>query len=332
MVKRLTTGFRNFDEITGGFAPPELTVIASRPAMGKTSFALRVLANVTNDGDTSAIYFTLEESKIHIAEKLLSVRANLLDGKIFIEDTATSIAKICDRCKQVKDEHGLDLVVIDYLQLIGGTGKATSRKEEVAEIIYELKNLARELDCAVIILSQLSSSVETRLDKCPRLADLSDSGVIAEEVDAVLLLYREEYYRLEPKRKNSLEVVLAKHPCGRETTIELLWDKVKIGCSIYNSEKLTLASTIKLMLSSYEEDIILADYLQVLIKIDALKYSLNIKNGEDEMNKVMSEELENLNEYRNIVLRKLVILGVDIEREVEFLTDPHRGDVVRYLC
>ena len=199
--------------------PSELTVIAARPAMGKTTFALKILQEAAANDNASAIYFTLDEKKDRVRQKLLSMQPDLNFENIFIEDAASSVVEICDMCKKVKDEHGLDFVVIDYLQLMGGTGKAASRKEEVAEIVRKLRNLAKELGCAVILLSELSRSPEERDDKRPRLSDFGESSVITDEADTVMFLYRDEYYHKESKAKGILEINLAKNSNGKEDMV-----------------------------------------------------------------------------------------------------------------
>ena len=149
-------------------------------------------------------------------------RSDLNFENISIEDAACSVVEICDRSRQVSDEHGTNFVVIDYLQLLGGTGKAASRKEEVAKIVRMLKNLAKEQGCAVILISELSRSPEEREDKRPRLSDFGESSVIADEADTVMFLYRDEYYHKESKAKGILEITLAKNPNGKEDTAFLL--------------------------------------------------------------------------------------------------------------
>ena len=215
MAKKI---FTNLDEITTAVKPSELTVIAARPAMGKTTFALRILQEAAANDKASAIYFTLNEKKDSVRQKLLSMQPDLNFENIFIEDAACSVVEICDMCKKVKDEHGLDFVVIDYLQLMGGTGKDTGRKEEVAEIVRMLKNLAKEQGYAVILISELSRGPEEREDKRPRLSDFGESSVIADEADTVMFLYRDEYYHKESEAKGILEITLAKNSNGKEDT------------------------------------------------------------------------------------------------------------------
>ena len=199
--------------------PSKLTVVAARPAMGKTTFVLRILQNAVANDNASAIYFTLDEKKAGVRQKLLSMQPDLNFENIFIEDAACSVVEICDMCKQVKNEHGLDLVIIDYLQLLGGTGKPASRKEEAAEIVRMLKNLAKEQGCAVILLSELSRDPEEREDKRPKLSDFGESSVITDEADTVMFLYRDDYYHKESETKGTLEIMLAKNPNSKEDTV-----------------------------------------------------------------------------------------------------------------
>ena len=202
--------------------PSELTVIAARPAMGKTTFALKILQEAAANDNASAIYFTLNEKRGSVRQKLLSMQPDFNFENIFIENAASSVVEICDRSRQVSDEHGPNLVIIDYLQLLGGTGKAASRKEEVAEIVRMLKNLAKEQGCAVILISELSRSPEEREDKRPSLSDFGESSVIADEADTVMFLYRDDYYHKESEAKGILEITLAKNPNGKEDTAFLL--------------------------------------------------------------------------------------------------------------
>ena len=277
--------------------PSELTVIAARPAMGKTTFALKILQEAAANDNASAIYFTLNEKRGSVRQKLLSMQPDFNFENIFIENAASSVVEICDRSRQVSDEHGPNLVIIDYLQLLGGTGKAASRKEEVAEIVRMLKNLAKEQGCAVILISELSRSPEEREDKRPRLSDFGESSVIADEADTVIFLYRDDYYHKKSE--------------------------------MHNADMLTMADTIKLMLSDDKVDVILADYLQALIKLDALRNTIDMMCDEDELYKEIDEEIENLKEYRDIVLRKLIILDVDIDEKVNELKNPY-NDLYRY--
>ena len=216
----ITTGFKYLDTMTSGLQKSDLIILAARPAMGKTAFALSLALNAAVKGRASVMMFSLEMSKEQLGQRLLSMESkvdmqslktgrlerrdwddiniamDVLSGaNIHIDDTAgITIMEMKSKCRRLKAEEGLDLVVIDYLQLMTPEGKSDSRTQEISVISRNLKLLARELDCPVIVLSQLSRAPETRTDHRPMLSDLRESGSIEQDADIVIFLYRDEYY------------------------------------------------------------------------------------------------------------------------------------------
>lgn len=245
----LTTGFKELDEKTSGFQRSDLIILAARPAMGKTAFALTVALNSAIKGNASVIIFSMEMAKEQLGQRLLAMESrvdmqNLKKGNlqpsdwddinealdtlskanIHIDDTAgISIMEMKSKCRRLKAEKGLDLVVIDYLQLMNPEGRADSRTQEISVISRNLKLLARELDCPVLVLSQLSRAPETRTDHRPMLSDLRESGSIEQDADVVLFLYRDEYYHQEDAIPGDCEVILAKQRSGPTGTIHVAW-------------------------------------------------------------------------------------------------------------
>ncbi len=247
----LTTGFRYLDTMTSGLQKSDLIILAARPAMGKTSFALSLALNAAVKGKASVMVFSLEMSKEQLGQKLLSMESKvdmqslktgrlerrdwddiniamdvLSNAKINIDDTAgITIMEMKSKCRRLKAEEGLDLVVVDYLQLMTPEGRSDSRTQEVSVISRNLKLLARELDCPVIVLSQLSRAPETRTDHRPMLSDLRESGSIEQDADIVIFLYRDEYYNEDTESPGECEVIVAKHRSGPTGTVKLAWLK-----------------------------------------------------------------------------------------------------------
>lgn len=245
----LTTGFKELDEKTSGFQRSDLIILAARPAMGKTAFALTVALNSAIKGNASVIIFSMEMAKEQLGQRLLAMESrvdmqNLKKGNlqpsdwddinealdtlskanIHIDDTAgISIMEMKSKCRRLKAEKGLDLVVIDYLQLMNPEGRADSRTQEISVISRNLKLLARELDCPVLVLSQLSRAPETRTDHRPMLSDLRESGSIEQDADVVLFLYRDEYYHQDEAIPGDCEVILAKQRSGPTGTLHVAW-------------------------------------------------------------------------------------------------------------
>ena len=249
-VTGVPTGFIDLDYKTAGLHGSELILVAARPAMGKSAFALNIATNAAVRAKTPVAIFSLEMSKEQMANRILcseaivdsnKVRTGkvedddwtklaeasgiLSEAQIFIDDTpGISIMEIRAKCRKMKLEKDIGLVVIDYLQLVQGSNKrAGSREQEIAEISRSLKILAKEINVPVIALSQLSRAPEQRPDHRPMLSDLRESGSIEQDADIVMFLYRDDYYNQDSDKKNVAEVILAKHRAGSTGTVELAW-------------------------------------------------------------------------------------------------------------
>ena len=249
-ITGVETGFVDLDYKTSGFHESDLIIIAARPAMGKSAFAINIATHAAVQTNTPVVIFNLEMSKNQVANRILCSEAmvdsnkirtgkiddnewmklanasgRLADSPIYIDDTpGISIMEIRARCRKLKLEKNIGLVVIDYLQLIQGSGKRNaSREQEISEISRSLKILAKELQIPVIALSQLSRGAEKRDDKRPMLSDLRESGAIEQDADMVMFLYRDDYYNENSEEKNIAEVILAKHRGGSTGTIKLFW-------------------------------------------------------------------------------------------------------------
>lgn len=245
----VTTGFKYLDNMTSGLQRSDLIILAARPAMGKTAFALSLALNAAVKGNASVMIFSMEMSKEQLGQRLLSMESKVgmqalktgrlerrdwddiniaLDilsrAKIHIDDTAgVSIMEMKSKCRRLKAEEGLDLVVIDYLQLMNPEGKSDSRTQEISVISRNLKLLARELDCPVLVLSQLSRAPEQRTDHRPMLSDLRESGSIEQDADIVIFLYRDEYYNEDTEAVGECEVIVAKQRSGPTGTVRVAW-------------------------------------------------------------------------------------------------------------
>ncbi len=241
------TGFTLLDSITSGLNKSDLIIIAARPGMGKTSFAMNIARNVAKTSDKDVVTFNLEMSKEQLATRLLSTEARVESGALrngriktedwvtlatsaaylstlpmFIDDTASmTVQQMKAKLRRVKN---LGLVIIDYLQLMGSTSHSDNRVTVISEITRQLKVMAKELDVPVILLSQLSRAVESRNDKRPMLSDLRESGSIEQDADIVLFLYRDAYYNKESQRQNVSECIVAKNRHGETGTVELIWN------------------------------------------------------------------------------------------------------------
>ena len=249
-VTGITTGFIDLDNKTAGLHNSDLIIIAARPAMGKSAFAINLATNAAVKANVPVVIFNLEMSKEQVGNRILCSEAmvdsnkirtgqiedddwmklattlgELSEAPIYIDDTpGISIMEIRAKCRKLKIEKNIGLIVIDYLQLIQGTGKRNaSREQEISEISRSLKILAKELDVPVIALSQLSRTAERRDDKRPMLSDLRESGAIEQDADLVIFLYRDDYYNEDTEKKNVAEVILAKHRGGSTGTVELAW-------------------------------------------------------------------------------------------------------------
>jgi replicative DNA helicase len=246
----VTSGFRDLDQMTSGFQPSDMVVVAARPSVGKTAFTLNIARNAAVIGQSKVAFFSLEMSAEQLALRLLASEATvdghklrngqlvdqdwqrlstalgtLAESNIFIDDTPNCpLPEVRGKCRRIKQEHGLDLVIIDYLQLMSipqRQGAQVNRQQEISEISRSLKTMARELSVPVIALSQLSRSVEQRQDKRPMLSDLRESGAIEQDADMVAFLYRDDYYNPETEDKNIVEVIVAKHRNGPIGSIKL---------------------------------------------------------------------------------------------------------------
>lgn len=249
-VTGLSTGLATLDSVTRGLQKSDLIVVAARPAMGKTAFVLNLATHVALQGKTVA-FFSLEMPReqlmhrIFCAEgqidatrlargeldddewsRLVKVADRMLKAELYFDDTSsTTVMDIRTRARRLKSEHGLDLIAIDYLQLIQAPGRAENRTLAVAEMTRSLKVLARELEVPIIVLSQLSRATEGRSDKRPMLSDLRESGSIEQDADIVMFLYREDYYNQDTENANITELSIAKHRNGATDTLKLFFQK-----------------------------------------------------------------------------------------------------------
>lgn len=251
-IEGISTGYKDLDKVTSGLQPGDLIIIAARPSMGKTAFALNIAQYVSRHAKVGI--FSLEMPKIQLIQRMLAARcliplsniksgrlkeadlqklmegaANLSKRKIFIDDTSTTIATIRGKARSLKHKEGLDVLIIDYLQLIESTGVSNSREQEVAKISRELKRMAKSLKITVIALAQLSRAAESRRDPRPMLSDLRESGSIEQDADMVIFPYREIYYDKELKEKNKdnerevMEIIIGKNRNGEVKTVNLCW-------------------------------------------------------------------------------------------------------------
>ncbi len=250
------SGYRRLDRITNGFQKGDLILLAARPSMGKTAFALNVALNASLISNKAVALFSLEMPAEQLVTRMLSVKsringsdlrtgqfksnqqwnalneaaADLKNTKIYIDDSPSiRVAEIFSKCRKLQSEHPLGLIVIDYIQLISGSGKSSSdnRQQEVSEISRALKALARELETPVLALSQLSRMVEQRAGNKPQLSDLRESGSLEQDADIVLFLYRESYYKREEEEKATevTEVLISKHRNGATGSINLAFER-----------------------------------------------------------------------------------------------------------
>ena len=251
-ITGIPTGFTELDRMTAGFQRSDLIIVAARPSVGKTAFALNIAQNVATKTNENVAIFSLEMSAQQLVMRMLCAEGNinaqnLRTGKltpedwgkltmamgslsnagIYIDDTpGIRISEIRAKCRRLKQESGLGMVLIDYLQLIQGSGRnRENRQQEVSEISRSLKALARELEVPVIALSQLSRGVEQRQDKRPMMSDIRESGSIEQDADIVAFLYRDDYYDKESENKNIIEIIIAKQRNGPVGTVQLAFIK-----------------------------------------------------------------------------------------------------------
>ena len=250
-VTGIPTGFIDLDYKLSGLQPSDFILIAARPSMGKTAFVLNIAQYMAFKKNKAVAIFSLEMSKEQLVNRLFSLESQvdaqslrtgnmkdsdwekLIEGagiigqsKLIIDDTpGISISELRSKCRKYKLEHGLDIIIIDYLQLMtGSVGKSSeSRQQEVSDISRQLKGLARELNVPVVSLSQLSRAVESRPDKRPMLSDLRESGAIEQDADVVMFIYRDEYYNKDSEFKKQAEIIIAKQRNGPVGTVNLAW-------------------------------------------------------------------------------------------------------------
>jgi len=248
-VTGIATGFLDLDYRTAGLQPSDLILIAARPSMGKTAFVLNIAQHIAFKLNLTVAIFSLEMSKEQLVNRLFSLQSsvdaqNLRTGQLndeewekliesagvigrsslFIDDTpGISIAELRTKCRKLKLEHNLSIIIIDYLQLMSGSGRSDSRQQEISDISRALKGLARELHVPVVALSQLSRAVEQRPDHRPMMSDLRESGAIEQDADVVMFIYRDDYYNHDTEKKDIAEIIIGKQRNGPIGTVELAW-------------------------------------------------------------------------------------------------------------
>ncbi len=250
IVTGVPTGFVDLDYKTSGLQPSDLILLAARPSMGKTAFVLNILDYVAVRRDVPCMIFSLEMSKEQLVQRMIAMESNVNTQKLrtgnltdaewdavveavgligssnmVIDDTpGISVTELRSKCRKMKLERGLDMVVIDYLQLMSGSGRTSdNRQQEISEISRSLKALAREIKAPVVALSQLSRACESRQDHRPMLSDLRESGAIEQDADVVMFLYRDDYYNKDSEAKDTAEIIIAKQRNGPIGTVNLLW-------------------------------------------------------------------------------------------------------------
>jgi replicative DNA helicase len=248
-VTGIPSGFIDLDYKLSGFQPSDFILIAARPSMGKTAFVLNVVDYVAVRKSLPCMVFSLEMSKEQLVNRLLAMESHvdsqnmrtgnlkdedwtkLVEGadiigrsNLIIDDTpGISISELRSKCRKYKLEHNLGIIMIDYLQLMSGSGHSDSRQQEISDISRSLKALAREISVPVIALSQLSRAVEQRPDHRPMLSDLRESGAIEQDADMVMFIYRDDYYHKDTEKKGIAEIIIAKQRNGPIGTVELVW-------------------------------------------------------------------------------------------------------------
>lgn len=251
VVTGLPTGFIDLDYKLSGLQPSDLVLVAARPSMGKTAFVLNIAQYIAFKKEKGVAIFSLEMSKEQLVNRLFALESQvdsqmlrtgnlkdsdwekLIEGagvigrsNLIIDDTPSiSVSELRSKCRKYKLEHNIELVIIDYLQLMQGSvgGRSESRQQEISEISRSLKALARELNVPVVALSQLSRAVEARPDKRPMLSDLRESGAIEQDADVVMFIYRDEYYNKDSDKKRQAEIIIAKQRNGPVGTVDLAW-------------------------------------------------------------------------------------------------------------
>jgi replicative DNA helicase len=250
-VTGLRTGYVDLDDITNGLQPSDLVIIAARPSMGKTALCLNLAQNAALREDASVLFFSLEMASHQLVHRMICSEARvnsqrvrkgyveqqewdkigkavatLGEARIYIDDTpGIPILELRSKARRLKSERGLDLIIVDYLQLITSPHRSENRQQEIAYITRQLKELARELETPLIALAQLSRQVEQRQDKRPMLSDLRESGEIEQTADVVAFIYREDYYEQDTDRQNIAEILISKQRNGPTGRIELMFNK-----------------------------------------------------------------------------------------------------------
>ena len=248
-ITGIATGFTDLDYKMAGMQNSDLILVAARPSMGKTAFVLNIAQYVSVKHDITTAIFSLEMSKLQLVNRIISMESrvdsknirtgnlspaewsNIAEGasrvgmsNLIIDDTpGISVGELRSKCRRLKRDNNLGLIIIDYIQLMTTGGKSESRQQEVSEISRALKGIARELNVPVVALSQLSRSVEARPDKRPMLSDLRESGAIEQDADVVMFIYRDDYYNRDSDRKGIAEIISSKQRNGPTGTVELAW-------------------------------------------------------------------------------------------------------------
>lgn len=251
VVTGVPTGFADIDELTAGLQPADLVIVAARPSMGKTAFVLNIAQHVGTKTDCTVGFFSLEMAKEALFIRMLTTEAQvdsqrfrtgllsevdygrlsiamgkLSEARVFIDDTAgLGVLEMRAKSRRLKAEHGLDLLIVDYLQLMQGRGRFENRTQELATISRALKNLAKELSVPVVALSQLSRAPEARSDRRPQLSDLRESGALEQDADVVMFIYREEMYQETPENENLAEIIIGKQRNGPTGNVKLAFLK-----------------------------------------------------------------------------------------------------------
>jgi len=245
----VSTGFTDLDTKTAGFHPSDLILIAARPSMGKSALVLNIAQNIAVRQKIPTAIFSLEMSKVQVVNRILCAEAmvdsqrlrtgaldssdwdkiigsvgELSDSPLYIDDTpGITVSELRAKCRRLKMEKGLDVIIIDYLQLMSGGKRSESRQQEISEISRSLKAIAREMEAPVIALSQLSRAVESRSDHRPMLSDLRESGAIEQDADVVAFIYRDDYYNPDSEKKGQAEIIIAKQRNGPTGTVDLMY-------------------------------------------------------------------------------------------------------------
>lgn len=249
-VMGIPSGFSDYDKTFGGFQKSELIIVAARPSMGKTALALNIAQQAALKSKAKVLIFSLEMSKEQLGLRLLSMESRIesnrlkigdletseweqlsravdtiTKGDLFIDDTPGILfSEIKNKCRRLKTEKGLDLILIDYLQLMSFEGRAENRQQEISSLSRNMKQLAREIDCPVIVLSQLSRAPELRKPHIPILSDLRESGSIEQDADIVIFLYRDDYYNVDDSEKPGIcDLIISKNRSGPTGKVELTW-------------------------------------------------------------------------------------------------------------